>query len=131
MQTAVMPLWRYYSLPWKTRAVLGKLGRSVRLSSSAPLTLEGLLKAVKVTSTEPGDSGVPIYVDPVGLQEAGATMMKPVTVRPGKVPTRLLLRQALEPLGLSYFVKDGLLTITTKEEAEFVLEEFPNEARRP
>ena len=60
--------------------------------------------------------GIPIYVDPIGLQDAEKTMTStvidrsPWQSRSGRRST-LLLKQ----LGLVYQVKDGLLTITSNE----------------
>ncbi len=61
--------------------------------------------------------GFPIYVDPVGLEEAGKTMTSPVGTEPAKGPLRLgdHLRRILKPMGLAYEVKYGLLMITSEE----------------
>ena len=62
-------------------------------------------------------SGIPIYVDPIGLQEAEKSMTSPVK-RPSPVNRLTLgeqLRNVLGPLGLGYVVKDGFLMVTSKE----------------
>jgi hypothetical protein len=63
--------------------------------------------------------GIPFFVDPIGLQEAGVTMNSPVTVSSKAVPIRKALEDALCQLKLEYFVKDedGFLLITSKESA--------------
>jgi hypothetical protein len=63
--------------------------------------------------------GIPIFVDPIGLQEAGVTMNSPVTVSSKAVPIRKALEDALGQLKLVYTVKDedGFLLITSKESA--------------
>jgi hypothetical protein len=61
--------------------------------------------------------GIPIYVDPIGLQEAGKSMNSPVTI-PGttKLATpKAVLEQVLAQLKLYYVVKDGWMMITSKE----------------
>src|SRR5260370_38072621 len=76
--------------------------------------LEDLLKDIKSATQGPNDSGIPIYVDPVGLQEAEKTMTSPVTLDLEGVPLKATLRLLLKQLGLTYTVKDGLLTITSE-----------------
>jgi hypothetical protein len=62
-------------------------------------------------------SGIPIYVDPIGLQEAGKSMNSPVTVpgTPKLATPKAILEQVLAQLKLCYTVKDGFLMITSKE----------------
>ncbi|MBV8234029.1 MAG: hypothetical protein JO329_28960, partial [Planctomycetaceae bacterium] len=72
----------------------------------------------------PNDTGIPIYVDPVGLQEAEKTMTSPVTLDLEGVPLKTTLRLLLKQLGLTYTVKDGLLTITSESS-----EDQPTEIR--
>ena len=62
-------------------------------------------------------AGIPIYVDPIGLQEAERSMNSTVQ-RPPSADTLTLgehLRRILEPLGLAYVVKQGFLMISSKE----------------
>jgi hypothetical protein len=37
----------------------------------------------------------------------------------------------LPPVGLSYFVREGLLTVTSAKQADRALKDYPNEVRRP
>jgi hypothetical protein len=59
-------------------------------------------------------SGIPFYVDPVGLQEAEKTLTSPVTLmlEPGEISIRTGLHLLLEQLGLEYFVTDGMVVVT-------------------
>jgi hypothetical protein len=79
-------------------------------------TLALLLREIK-RETRNGvlPDGIPIYVDPIGLQEAGVTMNSPVTVSSKDVPIRKALADALGQLKLCYVVKDGWMLITSKE----------------
>jgi hypothetical protein len=98
----------------QNKAILAKLDKPVALDfNDAPL--ETVLKFIRSATQGPGDNGVPVYVDPVGLLEAGATMKSPVSVHVSGVPLRSTLTWLLDPLGLTYTVKDGLLTVTSKE----------------
>jgi hypothetical protein len=79
-------------------------------------TLALLLREIKrVTRNGVLPDGIPIYVDPIGLQEAGVTMNSPVTVSSKDVPIRKALADALGQLKLCYVVKDGWMLITSKE----------------
>ena len=77
-------------------------------------TLALLLQEIKrVTRNGVLWDGIPIVVDPIGLQEAGRTMNSPVTVSSKAVPIRKALKDALGQLKLLYTVKDGWLLITS------------------
>ena len=86
-------------------------------------TLALLLQEIKrvtsngwvVTSNGGLWDGIPIYVDRIGLQEAGVTMNSPVTVSSKAVTIRKALQDALGQLKLFYTVKDGWMLITAKE----------------
>ena len=76
--------------------------------------LEDVLKYIKSYTQGTNDSGIPIYVDPVGLQEAEKTITSPVQLDLEGVPLKTTLRLLLKQLGLTYTVKDGMLTITSE-----------------
>jgi hypothetical protein len=63
-------------------------------------------------------NGVPIYVDPIGLQEAGVTMASSVTVSSKAMPIKEALEEALGQLKLDYVVRDGFLCISSKESTD-------------
>ena len=92
-----------------------------RLNDPIPLhfkktPLEDVLQYIKKSTQGPNDSGLRIYVDPVGLQEAEKTMSSPVSMdSKEKEPLRESLTRLLKPLGLAYNVKNGLLSITSLE----------------
>ena len=77
--------------------------------------LEDLLKYIKQASTGPNGTGIPIYVDPLGLQEADKTMTSPISLDLEGIPLRRTLQLALQQIGLVYFVDDGILVITSQE----------------
>lgn len=85
----------------------------------APVTLQSLLVYIRSKAHKSDGilwSGLPIYVDPVGLQEAKVRMSSLVSVAPSsRIKARVLLDSALSALGLDYVIRDGLLTITSKE----------------
>jgi hypothetical protein len=110
------------SLPWwgkvprdpVSRAILKKLEAPISMSFANETALEDVLKYIKSATQGPNDTGIPIYVDPVGLNEAQKTMTSPVSLDLEGVPLWITLRLVLKQLGLTYDVKDGLVTITAE-----------------
>ena len=97
----------------KTKAIEVKLKVPIELKFDQK-PLEDVLNFIKKASTGPNDSGIPIYVDPVGLQESETTMTTKVTIESKKgEPLGSSLKRLLKSIGLGYHVKDGLLTITS------------------
>jgi hypothetical protein len=108
----------------KTKSILEKLEEPISMSFANETPLEDVLKYIKAATQGPNDTGIPIYVDPVGLNEAEKTMTSPVTLDLEGVPLKTTLRLLLKQLGLTYTVKDGLLTITSESS-----EDQPTEIR--
>jgi hypothetical protein len=77
--------------------------------------LEDVLKYIQVATAGPDRKGIPMYVDPIGLQEAEKTVNSTVLVNLEGVPLQTSLRLCLEQLDLSYAIRDGLLLITSKD----------------
>jgi hypothetical protein len=103
----------------KTEAIFDALNRPLALTYADKAPLEELLKEIKRRSiARPSlNTGIPIYVDPFGLQEAEKSMTSPVR-KPASADKLTLgehLRTALDSLGLAYFVEDGFLMVTSKE----------------
>ena len=98
----------------KTKGIIAKLDEPISMNFANETPLEDVLKYIKSATQGPNDSGIPIYVDPVGLQEAEKTLTSPITLDLEGVPLKTTLRLMLKQLGLTYTVKDGLLTITSE-----------------
>ena len=83
---------------------------------------EDVLKYIKAsTSKGKDDPGLPIYVDPLGLQEAEKTLQSTIVMDLEKVPIRTALRLMLRQLSLDYTIEDGILIISTPDQlAELV-----------
>ncbi|OJW19581.1 MAG: hypothetical protein BGO49_14085 [Planctomycetales bacterium 71-10] len=99
----------------KTKAILAKLDEPLAMNFPNETPLEDILKYVKQATQTPQDNGIPIYVDPIGLNEADKTMTSPVSIDLDGVPLKTTLRLMLKQLGLTYTVKDGFLMITSQE----------------
>ena len=78
--------------------------------------LEDVLKYIKSATAGPSDTGIPIYVDPVGLQDAEKTTTSPITMDLEGVPLRRTLYLLLDQLGLTYQVGDGIVFITNEQQ---------------
>jgi hypothetical protein len=112
-----------------TEGIFDVLDEPMALTYQDGAPLDVVLKLIKKTSTGRPKlkTGIPIYVDPVGLQEAEKSLVAPVKRPPGaeNLPLGEHLQRILEPLGLGYSVKDGFLMI---ESAESLDEPFGEEA---
>ncbi len=100
----------------RTKAILTQLGERITMPFPQETPLEDVLKYIRSnTQSEELDlpAGIPIYVDPVGLQEAEKTLTSPITLDLEGIPLKTSLRLILKQLGLTYTVKDGLMTITS------------------
>ena len=103
------------------RAALDRPFRAKFLSRN-PLTsatLEQLLTEIK-HGTRNGVlwNGIPVYVDPVGLQEAGRTMTSWVTLSSKTMLIKEALEESLGQLKLDYVVRDGFICISSKESTD-------------
>jgi hypothetical protein len=111
----------YYRQP-RTEGIYEVLDQPLVLTYPDGASLEDVLKElIRITTGKPKlPSGIPIYVDPVGLQEAERTMESPVR-KPESAAQLTLgehLRRILEPLGLAYVIKDGFLMVTSTESVD-------------
>jgi RNA polymerase sigma factor (sigma-70 family) len=100
----------------RTKAILSELNERMTASFPRDVPLENVLKYIKsITQSEELDlpSGIPIYVDPIGLEETKNSLASPVMFAVEAIPLKDALRLVLDQLGLTYTVKDGLLTITS------------------
>ena len=100
----------------KSQLILAKLDEPISMSFADDTPLGDILKYVKQATTTKTYQGIPIYVDPVGLQEAEKSMNSTVrNMDLEGVPLRRTLQLLLKPLDLIYFVEDGILYITSAE----------------
>jgi hypothetical protein len=100
----------------RSQRIVVELGKLVPMSFPNETPLEDVIKYIRSATKGPNFSeGIPIYVDPLGLQEAVKTMASPVVLDVKDVPLRTSLKVMLKQLGLAFEVKDGLLSITSQE----------------
>ena len=90
------------NLDWPDQASLGEVIEQIKLSTQREYPRFPL--------------GVPVTIDPVGLEEAGRSLSSPVHRPPTDQELSLgrTLQTVLEPLGLAFQVKDATVVITSK-----------------
>ena len=99
----------------KTKEIVTKLEQPISISFAKETPFEDVLKYVKSATQGQKDTGIPIYVDPIGLAEAEKTMTSPITMDLEGVPLKTTLRLMLKQLGLAYCLRDGVLIISSVE----------------
>jgi hypothetical protein len=72
---------------------------------------------------------IPVQLDRASLEEIGVDRHEPVTITVHNVSLRSALRLMLEPLGLTYIIKNEVLCITTAEAAEAALTTYVYDVR--
>jgi hypothetical protein len=98
----------------KSRMILEKLEEPISMVFAEGTALEDILKYIHPATTSRTYMGIPIYVDPIGLQEAEKSMTSTVrNMDLEGVPLRRTLQLLLKQLDLAYFVEDGVLCITS------------------
>ena len=95
--------------------ILEKLEEPISMSFAVETPLDDVLKYIRQATTTQTYPGIPIYVDPVGLQEAERSLNSTVQLDLEGIPLRRTLQLLLTQLGLAYFVEDGILVITSDE----------------
>ena len=106
----------------KEQALIGALEKPIALQFKGA-TLRNALKQIKANTHErslPTPAGIPIYVDPAGLEEAGATINSPVSWPTKDAPLRVALDEMLRPLKLAATTRDGLLVVSSRQEIALI-----------
>jgi predicted DNA-binding protein (UPF0251 family) len=98
----------------KTQAIMQALEEPIAMPFANKTPLNDVLKYIKAATTTPTFSGIPIHVEPLGLQEANKSLDSTIQFDRADLPLKTSLRMILKPLGLSYVVKDGLLMIDSR-----------------
>jgi RNA polymerase sigma factor (sigma-70 family) len=97
----------------QSKAVFKKLEEAIPMSFANETMLDDVLKYIKQATTTKTFSGIPIYVDPKGLNEAEKSLKSTVSIDLDGVPLKTTLRLALKQLDLAYCVRDGVLIISS------------------
>lgn len=98
--------------------ILDELERPIALEFPEPTPIRDVLESIRRATEEPGRQGIPIYLDPIGLQEAEKSPDSTVTIDVRDVPLKTALHAALRPIGMDFVVQDGLLFVTSEYETD-------------
>ena len=109
-------------LPWerpawyrKHEAILQRLAEPLDLKCEA-VSLDDLIKRVKaLTVSADLPNGMPVYVDPEGLQDAEELLASPVGDIPQEVALGHSLRRILLRMGLKFEVAEDRLVISARQ----------------
>jgi hypothetical protein len=118
-----LPVW-YRT--WYARRFQDAWKRPISMHIAQSDSLETILMRIKLETADFRlESGLPIYVDPIGLQEAEATMHS-LAGRDHDatgVPAGVLLNRVLKPMGLACKLHPyGLVEVTSIESLDVPLE---------
>jgi serine/threonine protein kinase len=98
-----------------TDAINKRLDESLSFRFPDATPLMDVLKYIKkATRKGANDPGIPIYVDPIGLQAARKAMTSTVKIDADGRPLKVVLKQIVDQLGLAYVVKDDVLIISER-----------------
>ena len=100
----------------QSRRINAELDKPIEMAFPRDTPLAEVVRYVRQSTSGPAwPNGIPIYVDPQGLQDADKTIDSTVSIDLHGVALRVTLRLLLQQLSLTYQVADGLLTITSVE----------------
>ena len=105
----------------RTRVILDTLDEAFSMRFPSDTPFGDVVKYIKAATIRPAlPQGIPIYVDPEGLQEVDKAMSSTVAIDLEGVPLKQTLRLLLKQMSLEYQVKDGLLTINAPDSEDQV-----------
>ncbi len=98
--------------------ILKALDEPVPMHFRDEATLEDVVKHIQAAITGPDGKVIPIYLDPIGMQEAEKSPQAVVSLDINGVPLKSTLYLCLKQLDLAYCIRDGVLVITSEESQE-------------
>ncbi len=99
----------------RKKAILAKLEERIAMPFRNETPLEDIKKYIEQSTQDEKaglPNGIPIYIDPQGLQDADKTMASTIALNLEGIPLRTTLRLLLRQLGMGYKVQGGLLFIS-------------------
>jgi hypothetical protein len=102
------------------------LQRPVPMPFPEDTPIEDVLKHVQTNTRGTDGKGIPIYVNPIGMQEAEKTPASCIrNIDFDGVPLKISLRLCLDQLDLMYGIRDGVLVITSKQSEDIPIYQDP------
>jgi serine/threonine protein kinase len=112
-----------------TDEIVKRLESRITLHFPEYTAFVGVLKFIKsATKKSPNDPGIPIFVDPIGLQELQKSARTAVKIDVASVPLKDALKQLLGQLGMVYRVKDDVLVISSPSGLDAIMRQRVNVA---
>jgi cyanophycinase len=97
----------------RTRAILARLEERVSMPFPEETPLDEVLQHIRRAAEKgPDDPGLPIYIDPMGLQRAERSLNATVMIHETAIPLKDALTRVLASLRMAYIVKDDVLIVT-------------------
>jgi hypothetical protein len=109
----------------KDEVIRKKLDQSIPFHFPDGTPLDEVLKYIRDATRETNFPGIPIYVDPLGLQYAERSLNSTVRINIDDIPVRDGLRLCLKQLGLGFTVRSGFLMISDEDSATIPVYEDP------
>ena len=113
----------YYRV--KDQVIRKKLDELIPFHFPNETPLDDVLKYIRKATSDDHFPGIPIYVDPVGLQNAVRSLNSTVQIDIDAIPVRVGLRLCLKQLGLGFTVRDGYIMISDEDSATIPVYEDP------
>jgi hypothetical protein len=102
-----------------------KLDQPIAMHFPIETPLDDVLKHIRNETKDTNFPGIPIYVDPIGLQTAERSLNSTVSMDLDAIPVRDALRLCLKQLGLAYTAREGFVMITDEDSATIPVYEDP------
>jgi hypothetical protein len=96
------------------RRIIEALERPVDMAFPHETPIDDVLRYIRDSTRGLDGWEIPIYVEPVGLEEAEKTISSPIVINLKGVPLKATLSLLLEQLGLEYRIEGGVLRITSQ-----------------
>ncbi len=98
----------------RSRRIAAELDKPIDMAFPTDTPLKLVIDYIRQATSGPAfPEGIPIYIDPIGLQDADKTIADTVMINLKQVPLRTSLTLLLKQLSLTYGIHDGLLHITS------------------
>ena len=110
----------------RNQVIMRKLDQPIPFHFRTDTPLEDVLKYIRAATADVNFAGLPMYVDPVGLQNSERSMTSTVTnLDFDAIPVGDALRLCLKQLDLGFSVRQGYVLISDRDSATIPVYEDP------
>jgi hypothetical protein len=114
---------KHLDMPFEKGTTLEGLISHIKCSTGWVETEKFYPKRIFMRQPGPLENRLPVHVDPFALAETGVTMQTALRISSRDVPLKDTLHDVFHPLGLAYYIRDGVLVISTEDDAEWLTRE--------